>query len=256
LQGIEVTIDQYPYTASSTNLGTMLPDWMLADNTDSLISRIKNPVTNSKATAYMLQQLKKRKLKHFSYAVVAYHKADTTLNGKSIEEINILKGRKHHAKEEVKTIFELMEKGGAGMVFHGMNESDVTYFMQYPYNMFASDAGIRAFGVGNPHPRGYGTNARILGKYVREEKVLILEEAIRRMTSLPALKFQLPNIGLLLPNYNADIVIFDEQTVKDNSTFNAPHQYSSGFEYVLVNGQITVAKGQHTGVKAGKAIRK
>ena len=140
------------------------------------------------------------------------------------------------------------------MVFHGMSEEDVKYIMQYPFNMFASDASIRVFGEGAPHPRGYGTNARVLGKYVREEKILSLEEAIRRMTSLPAQKFQLKDRGLLKEGMDADIVVFDENEVSDKSTYENPHQYSTGFKFVLVNGKLTVDNGKHTGMRAGKAL--
>ncbi len=254
--GLDVTIDQYPYTASSTSLSTLLPDWVLADGKDSINARLKRPAIRKEVKQYMLQKLAKRKLKHFSYPVVAYFEADTTLNGKSIEQVNLSKGNPHNATSEAEVIIQMMEQGGAGMVFHGMSEDDVKSIMQYPFNMFASDASIRIYKQGNPHPRGYGTNARILGKYVREEKVIRLEEAIRRMTSLPATKFKLKDRGLLLEGMAADIVIFNEQTVTDRSTFDQPHQYSSGFSYVLVNGQITVDEGQHTGVRAGKALRK
>ena len=202
----------------------------------------------------MLKKLKRRGLKHFSFPVVAFYKTDTTLNGKSIEQVNLIKGRKHTAKEEVATVIEMMKQGGAGMVFHGMSDKDVEYIMQYPFNMFASDASIRVFAQGAPHPRGYGTNARVLGKYVREEKILSLEEAIRRMTSLPAQKFQLKSIGLLKEGMDADIVVFDENEVTDKSTYEKPHQYSTGFKFVLVNGQITMENGQHTGMRAGKAL--
>ena len=136
-----------------------------------------------------------------------------------------------------------------------MGDQDVKAIMQYPFNMFASDASIRIYGSGNPHPRGYGTNARVLSKYVREEKVISLEEAIRRMTSLPAQKFQLTNRGLLHEGYAADIVVFDEQRVKDLSTYDHPHQYSTGFAYVLVNGQLTVDEGKHNGTRAGTSLR-
>jgi N-acyl-D-amino-acid deacylase len=255
-QGLDVTIDQYPYTASSTSLSTLLPDWVLADGRDSINARLKNPKIREEVKQYMLQKLAKRKLQHFSYPVVAYFEADTTLNGKSIEQVNLSKGNPHTAVSEAEVIIQMMEQGGAGMVFHGMSEDDVKTIMQYPFNMFASDASIRIYQQGNPHPRGYGTNARVLGKYVREEKVIELEEAIRRMTSLPATKFRLKDRGLLLEGMAADIVIFDEKTVIDRSTFDQPHQYSSGFSYVLVNGQITVNEGQHTGVRAGKALRK
>jgi N-acyl-D-amino-acid deacylase len=253
-EGLDVTIDQYPYTASSTSLSTLLPDWVLADGQDSIKARLARPAVRKEVVDYMLAKLKKRKLKHFSYPVVASFR-DSTFDGKSIEEVNLMKGRKHTVKEEAETIIEMMEQGGAAMVFHGMGDADVKAIMKYPFNMFASDAGIRVFGSGNPHPRGYGTNARVLGKYVREEKVITLEEAIRRMTSLPAQKFQLKNRGLLREGYAADIVIFDEQKVQDLATYDKPHQYSIGFQYVLVNGQLTVDEGKHNGTRAGIALR-
>ena len=255
LDGIDVTIDQYPYTASSTSLSTLLPDWVLADGQDSIKVRLQNPAIRKQVIAEMLKSLKKRKLKHFSYAVVAYYKADTTLNGKSIEAINLLKGRKHNAKTEGETICDMMELGGASAVFHGMSEWDVKHIMEYPFDMFASDASIRAYKVGMPHPRGYGTNARVLAKYVREEKVLSLEEAIRRMTSLPAQKFQLKDRGLIKAGMAADIVVFDEKTVADLSTFDDPHQYSTGFQFVIVNGKLVVENGKHNGVRSGVTLR-
>ena len=253
-QGIEVTIDQYPYTASSTSLSTMLPDELLADGADSIRARLQRPEVQKYAISYMLHNLKKRRLKHFSYAVVASHRADSTYNGKSIEEINRMKGRRHKAKEEARTVIDLQLAGGAGMVFHGMGEEDVRSIMQYPFNMFASDASIRIWGQGVPHPRGYGTNARVLGHYVREEGVIGLEEAVRRMSSLPAQKFRLEGRGLLREGYSADVVVFDETEVKDLSTFEHPHQYARGFRYVLVNGQVVVENGQHLGTRSGKAL--
>ncbi|MES2892876.1 MAG: D-aminoacylase [Bacteroidota bacterium] len=254
-EGVEVTIDQYPYTASSTSLSTLVPEEILADGQDSINARLNNPAIKKQVIERMLKKLKNRKLKHFSYAVVTYHKADTTLNGKSIEAINLLKGRKHKAAAEAATILELMQQGGAGMVFHGMSEEDVKRIMQYPFNMFASDASIREYGSGVPHPRGYGTNARVLSKYVRVEKVIPLEEAIRRMTSLPAQKFQLKDRGLLKEGFAADILIFDPATVTDQSTFEKPHQYSTGFSTVVVNGEIVVETGKHTGARPGKTLR-
>lgn len=253
-EGIDVTIDQYPYTASSTSLSTMIPEEILADGQDSIRARLSRPEVRKYVAAQMLKNLQKRKLKHFSYAVVAYHRADTTLNGKSIEEINRIKGRKHKAKEEAETVMDLMLAGGASMVFHGMGEEDVKRIMQYPYNMFASDASIRIYNQGAPHPRGYGTNARVLGKYVRDENVISLEEAVRRMTSLPAQKFNLWDRGLLREGFAADIVLFDEKEVQDLSTFEKPHAYSKGFKYVIVNGQLVVEDEKHLGTRSGKAL--
>src|SRR4051794_36706332 len=156
-QGLDVTIDQYPYTASSTSLSTLLPEWVLADNNDSIKARLQRSEIKKQVIDYMLNKLHQRKLKHFNYAVVGYYKADTTLNGKSIEQLNLAWHRKHKAKYEAETVIDMMLKGGAGMVFHGMSEDDAKYIMQYPFHMFASDASIRVYGEGVPHPRGYGT---------------------------------------------------------------------------------------------------
>ncbi len=254
-EGLDVTIDQYPYTASSTSLSTLLPDWVMADGNDSVKARLLNSALKKQVIDYVVEHLHRRGLKHFSYAVVAYYKADTTLNGKSIEAVNLLFKRKHNDREEAQTVIDMQLKGGAGMVFHGMSDEDVKHIMQYPFNMFASDASIRVFNAGAPHPRGYGTNARVLGKYVREEHVISLEEAIRRMSSLPAQKFHLAGRGLLQPGFAADIVVFDANAVKDLSTYEKPHQYSTGFAYVLVNGAITWQNNTHTGARSGVVIR-
>jgi N-acyl-D-amino-acid deacylase len=253
-ESIEVTIDQYPYTASSTSISTLLPDDVLADGQDSIKARLQRTDIRKQVTDHIIARLKKRKLKHLSYAVVAYFAPDTSYNGKSIEQINLMKGRKHKVKAEAETVMDIMIQGGASAVFHGMSEDDIKRIMQYPFNMFASDATIRTFGFGMPHPRGYGTNARVLGKYVREEKIISLEEAIRRMTSLPAQKFQLKDRGLIKEGMAADIVIFNEKEVNDVSTFTKPHAYSTGFHFVIVNGVLTVENEKHLGVRAGQAL--
>jgi N-acyl-D-amino-acid deacylase len=252
--GWEVTIDQYPYTASSTNLGVRLPDWALAGGQDSISARLHNPATRTKIKKEMLEQLHKYKYKNYSYAVVANYKTDTSFNGKSITDINRQLGKKSKAKYEAETIMDMVDKGGAQMVYHGMNEEDVRYIMKYPFCMVGADAGVPTPGKSMPHPRAYGTNARILGKYVREAQLMPLEEAIRRMTSLAAQKFQLKDRGLIREGMAADIVIFDEQQVDDKATFAIPHQYAVGFKYVLVNGQLELENGQHTGTRSGKPL--
>ncbi len=254
IDGWDVTIDQYPYTASSTNLGIRLPDWTFAGGNDSMIMRLNDPLLRARIKTEMLQQLKDYKFPNYSYAVVANYSPDTSYNGKNISEINKLMGRKGKAKFEAETIMDMVEKGGAQMVYNSMNEEDVKNIMKYPFSMFGADAGIREFGQGMPHPRGYGTNARVLGKYVRDEKVLPLEDAIRRMTSLAAQKFGINDRGLLLSNYAADIVIFSESEVNDLSTFLKPHAYSKGFKYVIVNGKLVVENEKHLGTRSGKAL--
>lgn len=253
-EGWDVTIDQYPYTASSTNLGVRLPDWAFAGGNDSLKRRLHDPVIRAQIKKEMLQQLRKYKYKNYSYAVVANYSADTTYNGKSITDINKLMGRKSKPAHEAETIMDMIDKGGAQMVYHSMHEDDVKYIMKYPFCMTGADAGVPVPGKGMPHPRGYGSNARVLGKYVRDEKVISLEEAIRRMSSLAAQKFQLKGRGLLKEGMMADIVIFDEKEVNDRATFEQPHQYSVGFHYILVNGQLVVKDGKHTGARSGMPL--
>lgn len=252
--GIDVTVDQYPYVASSTSLNTVLPTWAFGGGTDSLQWRLHDQSTRAKIKKEMLSGLKSKQLKNYSYAIVARYGADTTLNGKSITDINLLKGRKKKSSDEAETILEMIEKGGAQMVYFSMDETDLRRIMQYPFNMFASDAGVVQFGSGVPHPRAYGTNARVLGQYVREQKIISLEEAIRRMTSLPAQKFQLRDRGLVREGMAADLVVFSEKEVNDQSTFSKPHAYSAGFKYVIVNGKAVIEDGRHTGTRSGTVL--
>lgn len=253
-EGIDVTVDQYPYVASSTTLNTLLPTWVFSGGMDSVRYRVAAPEIRKRIKSEMLQMLKRKLVKNYSYAVVARYAADTLMNGKNITEVNIAMGRKSKAAYEAETIMDIVAKGSAQMIYFSMNEDDLRNIMKYPFNMFASDAGIIRYGSGVPHPRGYGTNSRVLGKYVREQKVLNLEEAVRRMTSLPAQKFKLNDRGLLRVGMAADIVVFDEKTVGDQSTFTKPHAYSSGFKYVLVNGALAIDNAKITTTRNGQVL--
>lgn len=254
IDGLDVTIDQYPYTASSTNLGVMLPDWAVEGGSEAIRTRLLDPAQRRKIAAEILDSARTNKRPDFSFAVVARHAADTSLNGKSLAAINMQKGRPQIMEAEIETLLDLMAAGGAQMVFHGMSEDDVRYIMRYPFNMIGADGGVQD-GKGMPHPRSYGTNARVLGKYVREEQIMTLEEAIRRMTSLAAQKFQLKNRGLLREGFAADIVIFDERQIIDKATFDNPHQFSAGISHVLVNGKSVIDGGRHTGNRSGIALK-
>ncbi|MEO8795084.1 MAG: D-aminoacylase, partial [Daejeonella sp.] len=252
--GFDVTIDQYPYTASSTSLNSMIPSWALENGKDSINFRLRDPVIRKKIIDEMISDMEKRQRPNFDYAVVARFKPDSTYNGKSIHQINQILGRENTIPDEIETILDLTEQGGASMIFHSMDEADVENIMKYPNAMIASDSGIREFGSGVPHPRGYGSNSRVLSRYVREKNILTLEDAIRKMTSLPAQKFGFKNRGILREGMVADIVIFDPVTVEDLSTYEKPHQFSKGFEYVIVNGKITVEKSKHNGTRNGKIL--
>jgi N-acyl-D-amino-acid deacylase len=254
-EGLDVTVDQYPYTASSTTLNVLLPDWLLDGGRDSVMKRLNDSAIHQKVVAEMIKDMKRRGRAHFDYAVVAHCDGDSSFNGKNIMQINILKGRESTIPNEIETILDITRIGSASMVFHGMNEDDVENILKYPLAMVASDSGIRQFGSGVPHPRGYGSNARVLGYYVREKHVITLQDAIRKMTSLPAQKFQIKDRGLIKPGMFADIVIFDAGTVKDESTFEHPHAYSTGFKYVLVNGCVTVDNFKHNGTRNGAILR-
>ncbi len=256
LEGIDVTIDQYPYIASSTTLSSVVPTWVFSGGNDSLLYRLNTPSIRKKIKKEMRARLRSHKLKDYSYAMVANYSPDSSYNGKSISEINKLKGRKSTPTEEAETILDMIVHGRVQMVFFSMHEEDLKRILQYPFNMIASDAGIAQPGATKPHPRGYGTNARVLGRYVREEKIILLEEAIRRMTSLPARKFQLRDRGIIQEGMAADIVIFDEKKVLDISTFIQPHAYSAGFHYVIVNGMPTLDLGKHNGLRNGMVLRR
>lgn len=255
-EGIDVTIDQYPYTASSTNLGTILPSWALAGSEETVHERLTNSTTREKIRSEILKNLVADNRTNFDYAVVARYAPDTTFEGKNITEINQMLGRAANAEQEAELIMDLVDKGFAQMIYHKMSEDDVQFILRYPFTMVASDAGIYTLNKNQPHPRGYGSNARVLGRYVRDFQALKLEDAVRKMSAMPAQRFGIKDRGLLLEGYAADIVIFDENTIQDEATFEKPHAYSSGIQYVIVNGGIIIEEGKHTGKTNGKAIRK
>jgi N-acyl-D-amino-acid deacylase len=253
-EGYDITIDQYPYTASSTNLAVRVPDWALEGGLDSLRVRINDPLLRKKILTGMKEAQKRDNQKNYSYAVVASYLPDTNYNGKSITQINTELGRKSNTLSEANLILDMLIKANAQMIYHTMSEKDLVHFMKYPFNMPAADAGI-SNGRGMPHPRGYGTNARVLSKYVREQQVIGLEEAVRRMTSLPASKFNLKNRGLLMEGKFADLLIWDENEIQDLSVYENPHQFSKGISHVFVNGQLVLDQGQHRGTRSGNALR-
>ena len=256
LEGVDVVVDQYPYDRSSTNLGITLPSWALADGDAKVKERLGDAATRKKIKAEMLQRLRNLGHESYEYATVASFPPDRSYDGKTISEINALRGRPKNADAEAETILDIIGRGGAQMVYHSMGSDDMERILRYPNTGIASDGGVREFGVGMPHPRSYGTNARVLAEYVRTRGVITLEDAIRRMTSLPARTFGFRDRGAVQAGLVADLVIFDPARVQDKATFQAPHQYSEGFDFVLVNGRIAVENGKPTGVMAGTILRR
>jgi len=254
-EGVDVVIDQYPYDRSSTNLGITLPSWALADGSDAVKERLTNAETRKRVAADMEKKLKELGHEDYSYATVATFKPNPEFEGKNISEINVLKGRTKTLANEIETVIDIIVEGGAQMVYHSMGQQDVERIIRYPHTAIASDGGIREFGQGMPHPRSYGTNARVFAQFVRDRKVLTVEDAVRRMTSLPARTFAFKDRGLVKEGFAADLLIFDPASVQDKATFQEPHQYSEGFDWVLVNGVVMVEDGKLTEARGGQVLR-
>jgi len=254
-RGLMVTVDQYAYTASSTSLDSRLPAWLRAGGFDEAKKRLADKATREKAIADTKDALKRSGFKDYSFAVVASYERDKSFNGKSIAEITKQVRHKTDVTSQIEQMLEMYEAGGAGMIYHGMDEADVKRIMQEPFTMIASDSGVRQVDESVPHPRGYGNNARVLGRYVRELKLITLEDAIRKMTSLPAQTFGFRDRGLIREGFVADLVIFDENTIADLATFDKPHQFPVGISYVIVNGQTVLANGLMTSARPGVALR-
>jgi N-acyl-D-amino-acid deacylase len=254
-EGLDVTQDQYGYTASSTTMRQLIPDSALEGGRTQFAQRLADPDQKAKIIAAMKQNLRSKGRDDYSYAVIASYRRDKSLNGLSIAQAAKLRRGSDSLDDQVELVLEIEKEGGASGVFHGMSEDDLKVFMRHPNTMIACDSGLRKLGEGMPHPRGYGNNARILARYVRELKVLRLEDAIRKMTSLPANTFHFKARGELREGNWADIVVFDPEKVQDTSTYKDPHHYATGIPYVLVNGIPVIMDGQHTGAKAGQPLR-
>jgi N-acyl-D-amino-acid deacylase len=252
-EGVDVTADQYPYDRAATNLGIRLPSWALADG--KVKERLADPPVRRKIASEMKANLEEMGEPDYAFATVARFTANTAYEGKTIPEIAAMQGRPGGVDGQIETIFDLMNAGGASMIYKLMGDVDIERIMRDPHTAIASDGGVTQMGIGNPHPRSYGTNARVLAEYVRVRRVLSLEDAVRRMTSLPARTFNLQDRGLLKPGMAGDVVVFDPVRVQDKATFAKPHQYSEGFDFVLVNGKIAVDEGKLTPARGGRTLR-
>ncbi|WP_395752272.1 amidohydrolase family protein [Prosthecobacter sp.] len=253
--GLKITHDQYAYTASSTGLRQTLPDAALEGEHEDFVARISDPKQKAAIIAKMAEMRARQGRKDYSYAVIARCRADSSLNGKTIPEAAKMRRGSDALDDQIEVILDIEKQGGASAIFHGMTEEDLQIFLEHPLTMVASDGGPRRFGEDVPHPRSYGNNARVLGRYVRELKLLTLPEAIRRMTSLPAQTFHLKDRGMLKAGAHADIVIFDPEKVSDPSTFSDPHHYAEGFTHVIVNGGVTIRDSAFTEMRSGGPLR-
>lgn len=253
-RGIDVNADQYAYTAASSGLAIRFPSWVLEGEQPAIVRRLDDPATWAKIKLETIELFKARGFTDLSFAVVATYRADPSLNGMSIAQIAERKRGSTSVDAQLEVAREMLRAGGASMVYHLMSEPDVARIMRHPMVGIASDASVNVPGQGVPHPRGYGNTVRVLGKYVRGEHVITLEDAVRKMTALPAAHFGFADRGLIKAGYAADLVVFDPKTVGDRATFEAPHAYPVGMPHVLVNGQFVVRDGVVTGARPGALL--
>jgi len=259
--GIDVTCDVYPYTAASFGLSSMLPPWIHEGGIEKLLERLKNPEVRERIKNDMLNGLPRwyspLKAAGWDKTIIAYCPKNKKFEGKSVLEVS-----RELGLDPFEFAFNLLteEEGAVSVVRFVLNEKDVINVISHPVSMIGSDGrALSPYGIlaeGKPHPRSYGTFPRVIARYVREKGVLPLEEAIRKMTSAAAKKLGLWNRGIIRPNMYADLVIFDFNEIEDLATFENPHQFPKGIKYVVVNGKIAVRGGKHTGLLAGKVLRK
>ncbi len=253
-RGVQVRADQYAYTAASSTLGIRFPAWALAGGQQAMAGRLNDPAQWATIRQEIGGLLSARGLPDLSFAVVASYSADPSFNGMSMKAVAAKVKGSESAPAQLEAARDMMLAGGASMVYHLMSDTDVERIMRHPSVGFASDSGLLTDGQGVPHPRGYGNTARVLGEYVRTRGVLRVEEAVRKMTSLPAEHFRLERRGLLKETYAADIVVFNPSTIRDAATFEHPHASPEGIPYVLVNGELVVRNGEHTNARAGQGV--
>jgi dihydroorotase/N-acyl-D-amino-acid deacylase len=259
LRGVDATLDQYPYTASSTSIqGGLVPQWAQEGGRTRMLERFKDETSRQKILLEVAKAIETdRGGGDPANVVLAACPWDPTLAGKSLAQVLKDRGRPVAIDQAADLVAEIVEKGGCSAIYHAISEDDLVRIMKHPATMIASDAspGIPTFGKDVPHPRAYGTFARVLGVYVREKHALTLEDAVRKMSSFPASRMGLRDRGLLRPGMKADVVVFDAATIADRATFEKPHQYAEGVSAVIVNGHVTFAAGQMTGERGGRALR-
>jgi N-acyl-D-amino-acid deacylase len=254
-RGVDVTIDQYPYTASSTGITALLPPWALEGNQADVVARLRNAEQRARIKKAIVESLKDDRgggdPKNVQIAACGW---DPSLAGKNLAEITRSRGAEPTLEHAAETTMWIVEQGGASGIFHAIDEADLERILKDPATMIASDGEVPVFGKASPHPRSYGTFVRVLGRYVRERRAIPLAEAVRKMTSFPAQRVGLPDRGVLRPGMKADIAIWDAATIADTATFEKPHQYAVGVHTVIVNGQVAFENGAMSAARPGRVL--
>ena len=252
---VKVMLDQYPYNASHTGLS--INSYGQSRRPRSIYRANQRPKTYEKIKSEIIFNILNdrggKDLRRIQFSKVTWR---PELEGKTLHDWLVLEGVTPSIENGADYVIKGQVNGGAGCIYHAMDEKDVENIMQHPLTMIASDGRLSAPGIGHPHPRAYGTFPRVLGHYVRNKQILSLEEAIYKMTSLPAKTYGITNRGKIEEGFMADIVIFDPNTVEDKATFVKPHQYPVGIPYVVLNGQLAVDEEKFMNILAGKVLRK
>ncbi|MGI9202640.1 MAG: N-acyl-D-amino-acid deacylase family protein [Woeseiaceae bacterium] len=254
--GIDITHDLYPYTASSTRSAVLFPQWAMAGGADEFARRIANPeqqqIIREEMREIIMNDRTGSDLSRIQFRVLY---SDESYNGKRLSDLAADRGLPNDLETGIDLIIELQLQGGFSVIFHAMNEDDVIRILQHPLAMIETDGDPVSYGDGFPHPRSYGAFPRILARYVRELGVLTLEEAVRKMTSMPADQYNQKERGRIVEGTYADIVVFDPETIQDEATYVDPHRYPSGIHHVMVNGSFVIRAGALTGERPGVWIK-
>jgi len=254
--GVDIMHDLYPYTASSTGSSVLFPQWALAGGRRAFAARVAEPATRIRIEEEMRRILREERgggdLARIQFRSVG---AEPAYNGRTLADLARDRGLPNTIETGVRLVIELQLEGGFSAIYHAMDEDDVVRIMRHPLSMFETDGDVVGYGIGFPHPRSYGAFPRVLGRYVRERGVLTLEQAIRKMTSMPAAQIGQAERGLVAEGMFADITVFDAGSVVDRATFEEPHQFSVGIVHVIVNGVPVLQDGSIVGSKPGRVLR-
>jgi len=254
-RGVDAMSDQYPYTASSTGFTILLPPWAKEGGHSALLERLADSTLAARIRIDVINHIIAERGADPSTIVAARCPETPEVDGMSLAQMLEFQGRDVTVEAAADIALRLIKNGGCSGVFHSMSEQDVERIMRHPYTMISSDGGIPAPNSGVPHPRNYGAFARVLARYVREKQVLSLEQAIKKMTSLPAIRLDLSTRGRLQPGAVADLVVFDPSTVQDNALFGDPRHVATGVLDVLVSGVPVLVSGRMTGARPGHVLR-
>ncbi len=255
--GVDVMADVYPYTATYTGISALIPSWALADGDTAFRRRVADvALRDSIARGIVFNIVNDRGGGDLARVQLSLVTWDRTLEGKTLADWARRRGLASTPENGATLVIDAQRNGGAGAIYHVLDEGDVQRIMRHPQVMIASDGRLSQPGSGQPHPRAYGTFPRVLGHYVRDERVLTLEQAVHKMTGLPATRLGLRERGVLRAGAAADVVVFDAARIADQATFSAPHQYSIGIDAVLVNGVLAVDRGAFTNSRAGIVLRR